>query len=204
MCDPGTLTLVGLTVASGISQANAQYQQSMAQVKMYDYQAATARQQAKLETQRAESQANRFQDQAKAEGRNLSEDQARFSASQRAILAANGIIGVTAEDIVHDTVRTQQMDQLQLRLNADQHAADAIQQGKYNEYALLSEARGYEYAAKNTKAQAKRQVFNTLLGTAASSAAIFSAGGGFGRTGNIGPGTTSYGIQAPSRYIPPR
>ena len=93
MCSPAILVPIamGATAVSGGYQMYSQYQQGVGTKNLYEYQAAQAREEGKAAIQAGEKQSNLIQDTAKAEGKKLSLDQSRFSASQRATMAALGI-----------------------------------------------------------------------------------------------------------------
>lgn len=191
MCDPVTLAVVaagGAAAAGGFSAFNS-YEQGAAQNKYYQAQADQAQAEGENALKLADKQSTLIQDSAAYEGKRLKESQAETSASQRAALAANGVLGgVTAEDISNNTFNKQLLDEAALRYSADIKSWETNTQGLYNKYAKDVEARDLRYQGKSAKSAANKQVFTTLLSTAASVAGA-GAAGGFG-----GGGGTTLGI----------
>ena len=195
MCDPISIG-IGLTAVSTGLGAYGQYQEGRANAKQYEYSAAVARQEGEAALKRGETQANLIQDSAKAEGLRQAQSVAQLSASQRAALAANGITGVTSEDITLDTANKAKMDEMAIRHNADLQSWSAKNQGIYENWQSQAQATQYDAAAKNAKKASKIGIFSTLLGGAAQVA------GGFGQLSQKPAGTmTSSG---PISYYPKR
>jgi len=143
-------------VAAGKAQQG--YMNYIAESKYQQGQAAIAQ---------AQAQSTAFQDTAKIEGKQLKTSQAEFNSSQRAAMAAAGVQGGTAEDIIGNTLTKQQMDEAIIRYNADIRSWEANTQAQYDNYALQTEAESYRIAGRNARTAGKRQAFATLLGTAA-------------------------------------
>lgn len=181
MCTP--LAIAGATAASGLTQAYGQYQEGVANSKYYQYQADQARQEGKIAIERGQRQSELIQDTAKAEGKNLKTSQAEYNASQKVALAASGMSGTTAENIALDSMNKQQMDEAVLRYNYDTKSYEVTEGAKYQKYASDVAADQYGYASKNAKRAGKMAAFNTLLGTAASVAAIGALGAGGAKSG---------------------
>jgi len=213
MCDPVTIAVTTIAVSGGM-QAYGQYQQGKAQAGMYNYQAALAVQEAETTRKYAEEQAkatkgysdiqktaiaeaaatNVSVEQAAAaeESRRLASDVGILSGSQRVMMGALGIGGVTAADIVGSTFDKAQLDQMAIRYNANIKSWSIREQAKrdiwtlgegtkYNlwslgeetklkTWSLKSQATQYRSAAKQAKTAGKRSSATTLLNTAASMA----------------------------------
>ena len=165
MCDPIT---VGVLVAGGAMQAYGKYKEGVAESKYYTYQQDQARQSAELALRQGDAQSTAIQNTAKQEGKQLALNQAEFNASQRAQMAANGLTGVTAEDITNDTFSKEKLDELVLRNNADLKSWEVNEEAKNRNWALNTEAGQYGLASKNAKSAGKRNAFSTLLNTATS------------------------------------
>lgn len=163
---------MGATAASGGYSAYSQYQQGKAENKYYNSLASQREQEGRIALEQGDQQSKAIQDTASFEGKELKKDQARFSASQRAAMAAAGIAGVTAEDIGLDTLSKQQQDEFALRYNADLNSYEAKTQAKYKDYALRTEAGQLRYQGAVAKASGKKQAFGTLLSTASSVASM--------------------------------
>ncbi len=128
----------------------------------------------KIALERGQKQSERIQDTAKEEGKRFEKDATRFSARQRAALAASGVSGVTAEDIVSDSFNSEKLDELTLRYNADAKSYETQTEALYKDYALRTEAEGFRMAGRNAKKAGKTKAFSTLLGTAASVGGMFA------------------------------
>lgn len=167
MCNPAII-VGGLMAVSGAYSANAQYQQGLAQSRMYEYQAEVNRQEAAAALKRGESQSNLIQESSKAEGRKQKMGAAEVSAAQKAALAANGIdLGSgTAQDISLNTFNKSKMDELGIRYNADVKSWSAQTDASYQNWSSLNSATQNQFAAKNAKVAGKQQAIGTLLGTA--------------------------------------
>ena len=86
MCDPVTIAVVA-TGAAGAYKAYSQVQEGKASKNYYNYLADQNEQQGAYALKTGQRQSESIQEQAKAEGKQLSKDQARFSSSQVAQLA---------------------------------------------------------------------------------------------------------------------
>lgn len=171
MCDPITLATIGVAAGGGYSAYN-QYKEGSAANKYYQYQADQAEQEAQNAEKQGALQSKLIQDSAKEQGKNLKTSQAEFNASQKVALVSSGQSGATAEDIVSDSQRKQNMDEALLRYNADAKSWEVQNQMRNNAWATRVQADQYRYAGKNAKAAGKRKSFSTLLGTATKVAAM--------------------------------
>ena len=202
MCDStgGVLTAVaiGATATAGGTSAYSQYQQGAAQKKHYNSLAdrSTKEGQAALET--ADRQSTAVQDTAKTSGERLAKDQARFNATTRAQLSAQGVSGAMAEDLITSNFSNEAMDKAILRNNADLKSWEINTQGAYTNWGKINEANDYRYAGKSAKRAGAIGAFTTLLGTAASVASM--GAGGFGGGG----GSKSATAIKNTGYIPGR
>lgn len=180
MCNPLVIVAATQAVAGGM-QAYGQYQEGVAQSKMYQFQADQNRMEGNLTVARGQKQSELIQDTSSKEGKRLKVSQAEFNASQRAAMAASGVTGVTAQDIAGNTLDKQRLDEATLRYNYDTKSYEVTEGAKYQKYALDVQADQLGFAAKNAKTAGKRKAFSTLLGTAASLATMgIGAGGGAG------------------------
>lgn len=219
MCEPTTLLTVaaiGLTVAGGASSAYSQYQTGAAQNKYYNQMAENSNTEAGYalaEGQQAlkagELQSKLIQDTQAQEGKALKTQHAEFNAASRAALAANGVYGVTAQDIETSNISKERLDEMALRYNADVKSwevgvdAQYKNQGKkYSAWQSNIQADQYRYQGKAAAYAGKVGAFTTLLSTAASVAAMGAGGLGGAKGGtNLGAGTTSQGVKVPSRMV---
>lgn len=180
MCAPA-LIIAGAQVAQGAMSGYSKYQQGIAESKSYSNLAARSRQESDLALKRGETQTGLIQESAKAEGQKQAVSAAELSAAQKATLAANGISldSVTAQDIVLDTASKSAKDEMAIRYNADVKSWQAKTEAGYHSWQALDTASQYDRAAKESKAQAKREIFSTLLGTATQVASTGSKTGLF-------------------------
>ncbi|NJO00346.1 MAG: hypothetical protein HC880_00520 [Bacteroidia bacterium] len=174
MCAPIlTVAAVGLQVAAGAYNAYNENENAKAQQQYYNHLAAQNEAQGRFEINRGNVQSKAIQDVAKEQGKQFQSDAARQNSSQRAQLAAQGITGVTAEDISNDSFNRQKLDELSLRYNADVKSYEVLTDAQYKKYALDSQASQYRFAGEQARAAGKRNVFQTLLGTAVSTVSPF-------------------------------
>lgn len=173
MCDPVTGTIaaatMGLQIAGGAISYAGQKAASKAEQAYYDYQATIADQDAELALKTGQVNSRAIQDTAKLESKQYQIKASEFSASQRAALAANGIIaGVTAEDIANDTFTKQQMDELAIQYNADVASWQTKYQAGAQARSLRNQASTLRIAGRVSAIGGKIAATNTLLGTASS------------------------------------
>ncbi len=176
---------VGTAISTGMSMY-AQYQQGKAQEAMYQAQADQAAEEARIAKLKASAQADLIQDQGKAEGKKLKRQQLKLLGKQKAALAAMGISGVTAEDIMSDTLQVQDMDEATLHYNADQATWEAKTTGDYNSWALQNEAAMHRASKINTRKATRTAVTSTLIN------GVVSIGG------TVATGGASKGMKTPS------
>lgn len=168
MCNPA-LAIMGMqAVSTGVS-AYGQYQQGVAQQKMYNAQADAAAQQGQQVLKTAEMQTKAIQDTAKVQGKRQAESSAQALASQKAAMAAMGMdpSSVTAADITMDTVNKTKLDENLIRYNADVKSWETETAAANDNWALQTQSDQYRIAAKNAKTARNINVFSTLLGGAA-------------------------------------
>lgn len=194
MCDPVTITAVGLTVAGGATSAYSSYQEGLATAAYNDYLSKQARQDAEITQRTAKAQSQAIQDTAAIEGKRLSKQQAKALSKQSAALAAAGVSGGSAENILSESITNQQEDKNILRYNADLNSWKTITDADYRSWALRNQADLYGFSAKEAKRAGKRKAFSTLLSTAGTTA--FMGAGGFGQNYAI-PGFGGYGLSTP-------
>lgn len=183
MCDPITLMVVGTTLAAGAQVAGAasSYQQGVATKNYYDAQADQLEEEGQQALKRADSQITQVQDTARMEGKDLAESQALHNSSLRAQLVAQGLTGVTAEDIALDNLSKEQLDVLVLRNNADKKSWEISAEAKNINWLKKSEAENSRYAGRQAKKSGEQQAFTSLLssaGTVAMGAGKAGFGGG--------------------------
>lgn len=206
MCEPTTLSVVAMaaTAASGVTSAVGQYQQGVAQQKMYDYQAALSVQNSKLLQQYAdeekksieaatESNITQTQDQAAEQSKQFAKNFRQLSGTQKATIGALGLGGSTAEALVTSSFDEAKLDEMAIRYNANikswnlkesakQDIWSLEENTKQKRWALDTQASMYRTAGKNAKRAGQQQAFTTLLSTAASVAMMGSNFLNFGST----------------------
>ena len=99
-----------VAVAAGTVATVSAYQQGRAQEEMYQAEAEMAYKQAAEAKKEAQRESELIQDQASEQSKRLRKEHLRLAAKQKASLAAMGISGVTAEDIIADTTKIQNSD----------------------------------------------------------------------------------------------
>lgn len=176
MCDPATLTVlaVGATVGAGAYSANSQYQSGLSQSKYLQYQAENSRLEGERAIAAGEKQSNLIQDSASQEEKRLKTSQGEFNASTKAALAAGGVQGVTASDVVGNNLSKQDLDIQALRYNSQIKSYQVKEEAAYTNWEKRLMADQYDYSAKVAKKTGKTQAISTLLGTASSTANLFA------------------------------
>jgi hypothetical protein len=198
MCDPVSLTVTGvvLAAAAGGVTAYGQYQSGKAQSKYYNYLAEQNEIEAQAAEKTAEQQSTIAQNEAAQKAKELKGDVSRVKGAQKAAMAAMGIYGVTADDILTDTTNRAKLDAANIRYNADVASWAANKEGSEKAWALRNQAKLYRYSGKNAMTAAKLNMTSTLLGTASSIASI-GALSGFGGGKLAIPGQGGYGLDTP-------
>lgn len=176
-CDPLTITGVVLTAAAGGVTAYGQYQAGKAQDKYYQYLSQQNEREAEAAQQTAEQQVTIAQNEAAQRAKELKGDVSRVKGAQKAAMAAMGIYGVTAEDILADTANRAKLDEANIRYNADIASWAARKEAAERGWALRNQATLFRFAGKQARQAAAINVTSTLLGTAAS----ITAGLGLGK-----------------------
>lgn len=162
---------------AGAYSMYSQYQQGKAQEKMYQAQADQARQEALAAEEQAQQQSELAQDKAKEDSKILRRRQQKFLANQEASMAAMGISGVSAEDIIADTTMVQEQDKSTLKWNADMQSWEAITTGTYQSWAYNNQAAVADASKYNTRKATNMKMTSTFLNTAASMMAVGNLGG---------------------------
>ncbi|RJO64158.1 MAG: hypothetical protein C4540_04570 [Candidatus Omnitrophota bacterium] len=180
MCDPVSLTITGvvLAAASGGMTAYGQYQAGQSQNKYYRYLADQNEREAEAIQKTAEEQTSIIQSEAAQRAKELKGDVSRVKGAQKAAMAAMGLTGVTAEDILNDTANRAKLDETNIRYNADIQSWAVNKEANERAIALRNQSTLYRFAGKAAKRTAEINMTTTLLGTASSVA------GGFGGMGS--------------------
>jgi len=186
MCTPTALivTSLALTAYSGYQQAKSQREAGNAQGAYYDAQARNKELEAEYAMKIGEKQSDVVQDRAMIEVKNFKRQSAVFNSSQKAMMANMGITGVTAEDIILDSDRSQSIDEFQLMHNADMKSWNIMTDASYGRWTSLNESDQYKYSGQNARYTGSVNSRNTMLGTATSmlgSSMAFGYEGGFGK-----------------------
>ena len=199
MCDPVTLTITGvvLAAAAGGTAAYGQYQAGKSQDKYYKYLADQNEREAEAAQKTAEQQTTIAQNEAAQRAKELKGDVSRVKGAQRAAMAAMGIYGVTAEDILTDTTNRAKLDEANIRYNADITSWAAKKEAAEKGWALRNQGTLFRFAGKVARQTAAINMTSTLLGTA-SSIALMGAGGLSTKGKPAVPGQGGYGLDTPS------
>lgn len=198
MCDPVTLTVTGvvLAAAAGGVAAYGQYQAGKSQDKYYKYLADQNEREAEAAQKTAEQQTTIAQNEAAQRAKELKGDVSRVKGAQRAAMAAMGIYGVTAEDILTDTTNRAKLDEANIRYNADISSWAAKKEAAEKGWALRNQSTLFRFAGKQARQAPAINMTSTLLGTA-SSIAMAGAFSGFGKGTPAVAGQGGYGLNTP-------
>jgi hypothetical protein len=192
------------TVASGGVSVYGQYQEGQSKNKYYQYLADQNERQASDIEKTAENQVTLIQDKAARDAKDLKNSTAKIAGTQKATMAAMGISGVTAEDIITDTFNKAKLDAANLRYNADIESWSTNKEASEQASALRSQSASFRFAGKEAKRAAGINMTSTLLGTAGSilGSDLFKTNGlGYKNTGQkISYGGKNYKVTTPTDY----
>lgn len=172
-----------LAVAAGTAGTIAAYQQGRAQEEMYQAEADMAYKQAAAAKEEAQREQELIQDQAAADSKKLRREQLRMLARQKASLAAMGISGVTAEDIIADTTRIQEEDKSTLRWNADTASWEAKTRGDFQSWQYQVQGVLARQSARNVHKQTNIGLVKNILDTGSAAVGAFAGVKGGAKTG---------------------
>jgi hypothetical protein len=167
MCFPAAIPIAAAVAAGGIS-AYGQYQAGKSQDKYYRYLAEQNIREAEAAQKTAETNITILQNEAAQRAKELKGDVSRVKGAQRAAMAAMGLQGVTAEDILADTTNRAALDFANIRYNADISSWAAKKEAAERDWALRNQATLYRFAGKQARRAAAIEMTSTLLGTASS------------------------------------
>lgn len=193
MCLP--LIVVAATVAYGAYSATNAYQQGVAEKKYYDLQADQSRAEGEAIAKAGQSQSERIQDTAKEQGKKFAGEATAFASTQRATMAAMGLSGSTAENIVSSTFGKQELDKNLIRYNADVKSWETLTEAGYKNWTSNALADQYNMAGKMAKKKGTAEMTKAILSTVVSVASLGVGGaamagtGGGGLVGSLGSGS---------------
>jgi len=162
------VAMVVATVATGGVAAYGQYQEGQSKNKYYQYLADQNDAEAQAAEKTAEQQTTILQNEAAQKSKELQGDVRVVKGNQKAAMAAIGLTGVTADEILADTTNKAKLDEFNIRYNADIQSWAAKKVAAEKGQALRNQATLYRFAGKNAKQAAALNMTGTLLGTATS------------------------------------
>jgi hypothetical protein len=175
MCDPVTVGIVGLGVAGTVMSAQGARRDADAKRDYYNYIASANDQQAVAVEQNAQLQNSLIQDQAGRQKLKIREDGDQLQGAQRATMAANGVSGATAEDVIRDSLSRQQKDELAIQYSADLKDWANTREAKLKAWDLRTQAVMGRKSAYNAEVAGNYAVATSLLSGATQT---FKAGAG--------------------------
>lgn len=185
-----------LSSVSAIAGGVMAYQGSVAQAKQLKYSQAVLEQQAKNTEMIADKKSEMEQYKASQDAKQLQRKYMVLEGSMEAARAGSGIGGgsVSEGDIATDIFKTQKVDEMTIRHNADLASWNIREEGKYSAWAARAEASGYGLAAKDALKAGKMALMSSILFSAPASgfAAYTNAGGKVGSSGGTTKTTTGY------------
>jgi len=171
MCAP--IVLAAAVVASGALKATSEIQQGQAQNRYYKSLARTAELQGDYQKAIDEKQADIAEDVGSQQVKSAAIKSAELSGMQRADTAMNGMSATgSAQDIAVDSMRKTNLDEINLKYNADTKAWGFETEGAYAKWQGDTQDAQYRTAGKNALRAGKMQAGMTLLSTAISVASI--------------------------------
>ena len=170
MCMAAALPIMSAVamVAAGGVEAYGQYQAGKSQQKYYNYLADQNEREAEAAQKTAEQQTTIYQNEATLRSKELQGDVRRAKGTQKATMAAAGIYGVTADDIISDTINKAKLDAANIRYNADIQSWAVNKEAAEKGWALRNQASLFRVAGKQAQQTAAINMTSTLLGTASS------------------------------------
>ncbi|MBN2453748.1 MAG: hypothetical protein JXB40_05775 [Candidatus Omnitrophica bacterium] len=157
-----------LAAASGGMSMYGAYQQGQTQDAYYKYLAESNELEAQAAEKTAETQSTLAQDEAARKAKELKGEVSRVEGAQKAAMAAMGLTGVTAEDVLVDTTNRAKLDADNIRYNADIQSWMANKEGAERAWSLRNQGTLFGFAGKQAKRAAMINMTSTLLGTASS------------------------------------
>jgi hypothetical protein len=154
----------GQGVSSGLA-----FEQAKQQGRYYQYLADKDIREAQAAEKTAEFKSNIAQDEAAAQAGELKGEVAKLKGAQIAAMAAMGISGVTADDILKDSANKAKLDEINLRYNADIESWSAMKEGREESWSLRNDAEMQLQARRNLLKAAKMNMMaTTFLGASSS------------------------------------
>jgi len=166
-CSPMLLG-IGFMVASTAVSAYGQYQAGIAQDRYYKYLAMQNEEEAKVALRTGEERTTIAQNEAAKKAQELKGIVATTEGTQKAAMAAMGIAGVSAEDILSDTVNKAKLDEANIRYNADITSWMAQKEARETAWSLRNQSTLFRYAGRAARSAAMINMTSTLLGGASS------------------------------------
>ncbi len=163
-----TVTGIVLASAAGGVAAYGQYQEGKATRAYYNSLADQNDRQAQMGRDTAEMQATILQNEAAQRNKELAGEVKTVKGTQKATMAAMGLYGVTAEDILEDTTNKANLDAANIRYNADIQSWALKKEANERGWALGNQASLFRTAGKQAKTASYINMTSTLLGTASS------------------------------------
>jgi len=173
-----TLAGIGLAAATGGLAMYGQYQSGKSQDAYYKALADQNDKEAAMAKETADQQTSILQGEAAQKSKELQGDIRTVKGSQKAAMAAMGIYGVTADDIMADTTNKAKLDEANIRYNADVNSWSVKEQAKQKGWALTNQGSLYRMSGASARQSSYLNMGTTLLGTASSIALMGGMGVG--------------------------
>ena len=125
----------------------------------------------------ADLQETIYQNEAANQSKELQSQERTMEGSQIAAMAAMGIYGVTADDILKDTRNKNKLDEINLRYNADIQSWSARREGKQESWALRQQGEYNLAARRNVLLNAKLNMVATTFMKAPSNTSFLGGAG---------------------------
>lgn len=170
MCNPIALVAASVAVqgAGAIQGAMAANAAGKAQQAQYNYIAETNRIQAEEAIKVGERRDKASQDLGALEAAKLGRSVRGVIGAQKSALAKQGVGGVTAADILTDTLDKKSLDEMAIRYNADIRSWEAKTGAAYQSWDLNNQSTFNKIAGQNARAAGKAQATASLFSGASS------------------------------------
>lgn len=199
MCDPATIGVSAVMVGATLYSAQQQREAGKSQEQYYQFLAGLSEKNRGEALAQGEENAYFAQEEGVRTLKDFQDQKDVFRGAQKTAMAASGIQGATAEDIILDSNDRMRMDELAIQYNTEMNIYNAKRGAQIQGNMLNQQANQYRFQGSMARIGGDMQSFGTLLSGGAQTAItghnIYSKSGG-------SPNTTTYATNP--NYVAPR
>jgi hypothetical protein len=163
MCDPASAAIGGTMAVATIYSAQQQREAGKSQEKYYQFLAGLSEKNRGEALAQGEENAALAKEQGITTLKNFKQQKAAFQGSQKAAMAASGIQGATAEDIILDSADRLRMDEMAIQYNTEMDIYNAKRGAQIQSNLLNQQAGQYRYQGAMARVGGDMSSFGTLL-----------------------------------------